>query len=129
VVPSLFGALSWRDKVRKRSHLPSSSPSCEPPSKHPKSNTNQPTKYPQMMEFAVHSTITTCGHQFLLLAKSYIHNRGVSTLSHVVFVLLCVFSFFSVFPIRGNFFISVLLLTHRGVLSGSYTLPLDWSGQ
>jgi len=117
VVLSLL-VVSRRDKVRKRSHLPSSSPFGSPHSNHPHSNPNPPTKYPQVMEFAIHSTITTCGHQFLLLAK-VVHTRSLRkytpSLSQVVFVLLRVFSSFSVFPIRGSFHQSLITDTSGGV--------------
>ena len=48
-----------------------------------------------------------------------------------VVVVLSIQPFFSLsytYPIRG-INVSVSLLTHRGVLSGSSTLPLDWSVQ
>jgi hypothetical protein len=74
-----------------------------------------------------------CSSTAALRACTYT-NRCVSTQFFLVSdgllcSLLLLFSYLSyTYPIKG-INLSVSLLTHQGVLSGSSTLPLDWSGQ
>ncbi len=123
-----FHHLPWRHRSVKRSLFSTSSPSCGEPSAILSPNTNQLTKHSQLLKKLViqQSKCVVC-----CSPCKYVHHCCVSTQSNhrmrrsIVLVLLrdSMFSFLShTYPIRC-IYISVLLLTHRGVLSGSYTLP------
>ena len=93
---------------------------------------NMQTKYRSQIQFAFNQSIATYGHQFLLLSVGVhtqvvcmyvIHRLPVQLREGLSFLFLsCCACRFFLSPHRVLLFslFSVFLLTHRGVLSGSY---------
>ena len=104
-----FSAPLVSSKCEKRNRLSPSSPSCDAQSNLSNSNMNSATKYYQLLDFIIHSTIKIRSHQFLLLASpvhTHLFRKYIFSSSQVTahcFWSAARVSFFSIFPIRGIF--------------------------